>query len=83
MSSIPTPRLNRKSAFKARLAMSNSKFHTEMDAGRIPKADGWLGPRSPVWHEETVIETIRRYCAMPKPREMHPTARRRKLIEAE
>jgi hypothetical protein len=37
-----------------------------------------------VWSEETVIETIKAYCATPKPPETHPAARRRrKLVGAE
>ena len=63
----PTTRLNRKSGFKARLAMGHTKFHAEMNAGRIPQPDGWLGPRSPVWTEETVLRTIKGYLATPKP----------------
>jgi hypothetical protein len=76
---LPTPRLNRKTAFKARLAMGNTKFHQEINAGRIPPPDGWLGPRSPVWTEESVLATIRSYLDVPKPPETHPAARRRKL----
>lgn len=82
MTQLPTTRLNRKPGFKARLAMGNTKFHDEMNAGRIPPPDGWLGPRSPVWTDETVEKTIQAYLAQPKPVETHPAARRRhKLAE--
>jgi hypothetical protein len=69
-------KLNRKSGFKARLAMGNSRFHEEMNAGRIPPPDGWTGPRSPVWTDETIEKTIQAYLAQPKPPETHPRRRR-------
>ena len=53
----------------ARLAMGHTKFHDEMNADppRIPPPDGWLGPRSPVWTEETVLATIKSYVDRPRP----------------
>jgi hypothetical protein len=76
-----TPRLNRKASFKERLGLKNTKFHDDMNAGRIPPPDGWLGPRSPVWTEATVLRTIQAYLAQPKPPETHPAARRRRKLE--
>ena len=60
---MPPTSFVRKSEFKARLRLGNSKFHTEMNAGRIPAPDTWLGPRSPVWTEATVEATIKNYLA--------------------
>jgi predicted DNA-binding transcriptional regulator AlpA len=71
-------RFVRTAGFESRLAMGHSKFHEERNAGRIPEPDAWLGPRSPVWLEETVEQTIKAYLAAPRPIETRPLRRRRK-----
>jgi hypothetical protein len=72
------PRFARKPEFKARLALGNTKFHNELNAGRIPPPDAWLGPRSPVWTEETVEATIKSYLSTSKSKPIETRPLRRK-----
>ena len=68
---------NRTDTFRERLDVGETKFHEERTAGRIPPPDAWLGPRSPVWTDETVEKTMRAYMAAPRPIETRPLRRRR------
>jgi hypothetical protein len=70
-------KFNRSDTFRERLDIGRTKFYEELKAGRIPPADAWLGPRSPVWTEATVEQTIKKYLAAPKPIETRPLRRRR------
>jgi hypothetical protein len=67
----------RKARVMARFDMRHTKFHEELNAGRISQPDAWLGPRSPVWLETTVEKDIKRYLAAPRPIETRPLRRRR------
>jgi len=54
-----------------------TQFHEELKAGRFPPPDSHLGPRSPVWTENTLREWQRKKLAEPKPAPVQTPRRRR------
>jgi hypothetical protein len=54
-----------------------TEFHEGMKDGRIPLSDGYLGPRSPFWTEETVCKMQANLLAeAPKKTRGNPVKRR-------
>jgi predicted DNA-binding transcriptional regulator AlpA len=54
-----------------------TQFHEELKAGRFPPPDAWLGPRSPVWKDETIGNWQQGLLAKPKQEPMQTPRRRR------
>jgi|SoiMethySBSTD1v2_1073268.scaffolds.fasta_scaffold566321_2 hypothetical protein len=66
----------RKAAYLERSGFSNTEFHEAQKQGRVSPPDGYLGPRSPIWTEETVQKDLRGILTEPKPVETRPKRRR-------
>jgi hypothetical protein len=58
------------------LGIGKTKFHEGIKAGLISEPDGYLGPRSPFWTNDTVERDQARILAQPKPIETRPKRRR-------
>jgi predicted DNA-binding transcriptional regulator AlpA len=56
----------RKEAAREISGFGYTEFHTAMKDGRFPKPDGYLGPRSPFWAEETIARWQRNVIAAGK-----------------
>jgi predicted DNA-binding transcriptional regulator AlpA len=56
------------------------EFHKAINEGRFPKPDAYLGPRSPIWTDETLANWQQATLAAGKPlaaeREARPAYRR-------
>jgi len=51
-------------------------WHEAVKDGRFPKPDSYLGPRTPVWTENTLIEWQRQQLDNPKPATQTPRRKR-------
>jgi predicted DNA-binding transcriptional regulator AlpA len=58
-----------------------TQFHTELKAGRFPPADAHLGPRMPVWKDQTIADWQRQQLEKPKQAPI-TTPRRRRQVRA-
>jgi predicted DNA-binding transcriptional regulator AlpA len=70
-------RFIRKPEVIALSGLSYTTFHTELQAGRFPKPDAYLGPRSPVWLETTIVEWQRAKLEEPAQPKMQTPRRKR------
>jgi hypothetical protein len=66
----------RKKVLQERWGLSASEFERARADGRISAPDAWLGPRQPVWLEETAARDQERLIARGRPLETRPTRRR-------
>jgi predicted DNA-binding transcriptional regulator AlpA len=75
-------RFIRKAAAREMSGYGDSEFDEAVRDGRFPQPDGYLGPRSPFWTEQTIIRWQTQKIGTPKPIETRPS-RRRKNAEAQ
>jgi predicted DNA-binding transcriptional regulator AlpA len=65
----------RRHAYRDLLGIGDSEFYERLKDGRISPPDAYLGPRMPIWTDETVAADQARILAAPRPVETRPLRR--------